>query len=272
MESSSSLLLSSSSPSVRRPIDRRVLGCLTCAQLFFALDILHSSVVFSHAFNADLNLRRRLFSAGLILFEQPNRLPQLFAAEAHALKVSVLLLFHLYKQGIAYEGQRTEESKQPPSFLREEQQQPSSSQPPTSHLPHLSVSPSALSSSSSVESTVALRVLDRLDFDCSCWESERRVFALIAAVFSVYLSKVRSGQLSAVESSDEVCAAFIEQFTSLPSPHFFSHLPEVWQPIVDLIELAQTAPLRAAIRKFIMSPNLTQKLLVAPHTNTTQRV
>ena len=248
---------------VKRPIDRRVLGCLTCAQLFFALDILHSSVVFSHRFNADLALRRRLFNAGLILFEQSNRLPQLFAAEAHALKVSVLLLAQLYKAGLPHEAGRTAESQRPPSFLREDDSAPSLPSTQTSNassVPHLSVSASALSPSSSAESAAALRSRDVSDFDCSAWEAERRLFALISAVLSVYLSKVRSGQLSAVESSDEVCVAFIEQFATLPAAPFFAHLQEVWQPIVDLIESAQTPPLRAAVRRFMMSAQISGRV------------
>ena len=259
----------SPSVSVKRPIDRRVLGHLTCAQLFYALDILHSSVVFSHRFNADLTLRRKLFAAGLILFEQSNRLPQLFASEAHALQITVLLLATMYKAGVPHLQHSTPDTRQPPSFLREPPSSSiaaSSGPPPASlpHVPHLHVSTAALSPSSSLESVAALRVLDRADFDCSCWESERRLFALMASLFTVYLSKVRSGQLSAVESSDEVCVAFIDQFSSLPSPQFAQHLPEVWQPIVDLVEHAQTAPLRASLRRFFISSNVASRI-TAPH-------
>ena len=251
------------SVAVKRPVDRRVLGALTCAQFFFCLDVLHESIAFSHRFNADLTLRRRLFQAGLVLFEQSNRLPQLFASEAHALKVSVLLLAHMYKHGIPHQQAAGKEAQQPPSFLRELPAAPSSSSTSTG-VPHLSVSPSALSPSSSARSAAAQHLADALDFDCSCWESERRLFALISAVFAVYLAKVRGGQLSAVESSDEVCAAFIEQFSSLPAPQFHQHLPDVWQPIVDLVEHAQTQPLRATLRRFFMGEHIVQRTLPPP--------
>ena len=260
---------SSLSPSVqvRRPVDRRVLGHLSCAQFFYALDILHHSLLFSHRFNADLTLRRRLFAAGLVLFEQPNRLPQLFASEAHALQISVLLLASMYKAGIPHSGNAAADTRQPPSFLREAEPASASSQLPPAGV-HLSVSTAALSPSSSLESVAALRVLDRADFDCSCWESERRLFALMHSLFTVYLTKVKSGQLSAVESSDEVCVAFIDQVSSLPCPQFQQHLPDVWQPIVDLIEHAQTPPLRAALRRFFISDNVSSSILAQAPTRT----
>ena len=219
--------------------------------------------MFSHRFNADLALRRRLFNAGLILFEQSNRLPQLFAAEAHALKVSVLLLAQLYKAGLPHEADRSADSQRPPpSCAKTTQRLPypplrRPTPPPSSTCPCRPLRcprrrPRAL--------RPPFRSRDVADFDCSAWEAERRLFALISAVLSVYLSKVRSGQLSAVESSDEVCVAFLDQFASLPAKPFFAHLHEVWQPIVDLIECAQTQPLRAAVRRFMMCQQISGKV------------
>ena len=251
----SSSLIASSSVSIKRPADRRVLGRLTSAQLFFCLDILHSSLSFTHYFNADLTLRRKLHTAGLTLFDQPNRLPQLFAQEAHALKVSVVLLFTLYKAGIAQRPDAREIDRasveQPPSFLAENG---ATSASPATKLPHLSVASASLSPTSSTTSFATQRSLDILDFDRSCWESEQRLFALIAVCFAVYSSKARSMQLSALEHSDEVLIAFIEQYATLPTQHFLLHFDQVWPHVVDLIEYAQSAALRVALRTFFKGP------------------
>ena len=251
----SSSLVASSSVSVKRPADRRVLGRLTCAQLFFCLDILHSSLSFTHYFNADLALRKALHTAGLILFDRPNRLPQLFAQEAHALKVNVLLLFTMYKAGIDQRPDVLQVDRgsveQPPSFLAEDG---TASASPATKLPHLSVTTAALSPASSAATSAAQRAVDMVDFDRSCWESEQRLFNLIAVCFAVYSSKARSMQLSALEHSDEVLIAFIEQYATLPSEHFLLHFRQVWPHVVDLIEYAQSAALRAAVRAFFKGP------------------
>ena len=252
----SSSLRGSSSVSIARPTDRRVLGRLTSAQLFFCLDILHSSLSFTHYFNADLVLRRKLYAAGLTLFDQPNRLPQLFAQEAHALKVSVVLLFTMYKAGIAQrplDGAAADRAnvEQPPSFLAADS---SATASPATQLPHLSVATTSLSPSSSAASSAAQRSLDMLDFDRSCWESEQRLFALIGVCFAVYNSKAKSMQLSALEHSDEVLVAFIEQYATLPSESFLRHFEQVWPHVVDLVEYAQSTPLRAAVRAFFKGP------------------
>jgi len=228
-----------------------VLGHLTCAQLFFCLDILHGSLSFTHQFNADISLRQKLYTVGLTLFDQPNRLPQLFAQEAHALKVSVVLLFTMYKAGI---GQRAEigeidkgSVQQSPSFLSEDGTLSAS---PATKLPHLAVATASLSPSSTAASSAAQRSLDILDFDRSCWECEQRLFALIAVCFSVYSTKARSMQLSALEHSDEVLIAFIDQYATLSADYFLLHFDEVWPHVVDLIEYAQSSALRAALRSF----------------------
>ena len=253
-----SSLLAYNSVSIRRPVDRRVLGRLTCAQLFFCLDILHTSLAFTHHFNADLTLRRALHEAGLILFDQPNRLPQLFAQEAHALKVTVVLLFSMYKAGIAQRSADAVEidrasAQQPPSFLAEDSLAAHPHSPAT-RLPHLSVATASLSPASTAASSQAQRVVDMADFDRSCWESEQRLFALIAVCFAVYCTKARSMQLSALEHSDEVLIAFIEQYATLPSDLFLQHFDQVWPHVVDLVEYAQSAALRAALRSFLKGP------------------
>ena len=258
----SSSLISGSSVSIKRPVDRRVLGRLTCAQLFYCLDILHSSLAFTHTFNADLVLRQKLYGAGLTLFDQPNRLPQLFAAESHALKVSVVLLFTMYKAGIAQTPQDDTEIdrdsvQQPPSFLAADSSAThtafSASASATSP-PYLSVASASLSPSSTAASSAAQRLQDIVDFDRSCWESEQRLFSLVAVCFAVYSAKAKSMQLSALQHSDEVLIAFIEQYATLPSADFLRRLDQVWPHVVDLIEYAQSAPLRAALRSFFKGP------------------
>ena len=239
---------SSSSVSVQREVDRRVLGCLTAAQFFFCLDILQESLSFTHRFNADLQLRQRLYRAGLVLFDAANRLPQLFAAEAHATKVTVLLLFLLYKQGLSL--QLTDETRQPPSFLAREPSgaaAASTAAPPRLQLSAQALSPSFSPSSSAL---LALQAADRLDFDRSCWEAEQRLFALIAVCFQQYAQRVRSGQLSALENSDSVLQAFIDAYAALPPASFDRHAADVLPHVADLIQLAQTHELRGSVRLF----------------------
>ena len=61
-------------------------------------------------------------------------------------------------------------------------------------------------------------------------------------------------QLSALEHSDEVLIAFIEHYATLPSEHFMLHFDKVWPYMVDLVEYAQSPPLRAAVRAFFKGP------------------
>jgi len=70
--------------------DRRVLGCLTPVQALYAVDLLSLVLNTTHAFNADISLRRRLHSVGFVV-PPPNMAPpthgaaaQQPAASAHA--------------------------------------------------------------------------------------------------------------------------------------------------------------------------------------------
>jgi hypothetical protein len=68
----SSVLLDSS--------DRRVLGCLTPVQALYAVDLLSLVLNTSHAFNADITLRRKLHTAGFAV-PPPNMAPPAAAAQ-----------------------------------------------------------------------------------------------------------------------------------------------------------------------------------------------
>jgi hypothetical protein len=68
----SSVLLDSS--------DRRVLGCLTPVQALYAVDLLSLVLNTSHAFNADITLRRKLHTAGFAV-PPPNMAPPATATQ-----------------------------------------------------------------------------------------------------------------------------------------------------------------------------------------------
>jgi hypothetical protein len=76
---------------------------LSTPHVFSVLRALVDSVKFARNFNADTDLRQRLWEKGFMR-QQQNVAPELYYQEAHGLMVYLQILFHLYAHDAQHGG------------------------------------------------------------------------------------------------------------------------------------------------------------------------
>lgn len=224
---------SASSSRADASTDESVLGCLTCEQLFFGLDLLSSSLNFSRSFNAHLQLRRRLYAFGFQTEQtMQGRLPQLFLQETRATRLYMHLLFRMIREGGADDaGAAAADAIDGPAWLKiqAEQQQGGG----------LGAASSESDSDSSLLLTPVLP-----SYSAYVRLSEVRLLSLSCRFLSDYTSKTVSGQLVSLEHSEELLCSFVDNLhrLSVAAPvRFRSYLSVFYFPLVQLIAFATPA-------------------------------
>ena len=210
----------SSSPSTGVGItstEEVVLGQLTCDQLFFALDILSSSLSFARSFNLNLQLRRKLYSFGFQTEQTVlGRLPQLFLQETRATRLYLHLLFRLIREGGTDESVEHEKAAMDGQRWMELQSQ--------SNWEEVSFANVPTPPQPSYHDYVRL--------------SEIRCIGISLRFLSDYVSKSVSGQMVSLEFSEELLSSFLDNLTRLSSAcpqRFQNYLSIFYFPLVQLI-------------------------------------
>lgn len=201
----------------------QVLGSLTCEQLFFALDVMSSTLSFARAFNLDLALRRKLYTCGFQTEQTVlGRLPQLFLQETRATRLYMNALARLIREGGADESpaheQATMDGERWMQMHRDAGDAWSEEDLLSGHTP---MQPS-------YESYVRL--------------SESRFIGLALRFLADYATKTVSGQLVSLEFSDELICAFIEQLQQLAAVstrRFQNYMSIFYMPLVQLISIGK---------------------------------
>jgi hypothetical protein len=216
--------------------DEAPLGAITCEQLFFALDLLSSSLNFSRAFNSNVMLRRKLYAAGFITEHTlQGRLPQLFLQETRATRLVMHLLFRMVREGSAGESVESEsqDSMNGAAWMRHQEQQANASGDED-------IAPGSLASNGGATPSLP-------SFSAYVHLSELRILTLSLRFLHDYVAKSVSGQMVSLEFSEELLCSFVENVARLSqaSPARFKNYLSVWfHPLVQLIAFA-TPPIRA---------------------------
>jgi len=221
------------------------LGVLTCEQLFFALDLLSSSLNFSRAFNSHVLLRRKLYAVGFQTEHTlQGRLPQLFLQETRATRLYMHLLFRLIREAAPGEDARGTEAMDGNAWIKQQREAQAAA---------ALVSPNGASfadddlsfgsSAASLDGATPVQA----SYSAYVRLSEGRLLGITLRFLSDYVSKSVSGQLVSLEFSEELLCSFVENVARVAaaSPRRFRNYLSVWfHPLIQLVAFA-TAPIRA---------------------------
>jgi hypothetical protein len=181
---------------------------ITAPQLFELLDALEESLTFARAFNADTELRHRLWNSGYMQSEKERRsLCDLYYHESVAIRVSLHVLFKMYQDEAS-------------------QELPSSSSS--------SVSSSSSSSSSSSNSSSS-----RSDDLAPLSETESRLMVLCQDILNEYLGRARRNQqheADGIMRLSSVICKILDGFTRLHETQFVRHISTFYPIFMELIQ------------------------------------
>ena len=235
--------------------DHRVLGQFLPAHLLHCLSIFSLTLSFSHTFNSDIALRKRLYQAGFIM-EQAGRLPQLFDIEAKVTRFAWAAMFRMWKEGgvreqaagpadgAAVDGSEHTQHEFVDLGMEAMQDIASGKEADVLSSPLVAsilASGPQLPHSSAYHSVVAL-----------CYH---RLSLLTTRLLTDYLTKTQAGQLVALEHVDEVVVAMVDSYASLRLSLFVCDM-DVIVPLFG--ELAEWGSLnvRGAVRRWIQGKGL----------------
>ena len=235
--------------------DHRVFGHFLPAHLLHCLSTFSLTLSFSHTFNSDITLRKRLYQAGFIM-EQAGRLPQLFELEAAVTCFAWQSMFRLWKEGgvkeraVAGSAQTAvdgaEHTQHELADLGMEAMQDIASGKEADVLTSplvasILASGPQLPYASAYQSSIVL-----------CYH---RLSLLTTRLLTDYLTKTQAGQLVALEHIDDVIVRVVDSYASLRLPLFVCDM-DVIVPLFG--ELAEWGSLnvRGAVRRWIQGKGL----------------
>ena len=234
--------------------DQRVFGHFLPAHLLHCLSIFSLTLSFSHTFNSDIALRKRLYQAGFIM-EQAGRLPQLFELEARVTRFAWSSMFRVWKEGgvkeraagstgAAINGDEHTQHEFVDLGMEAMQDIASGKEADVLTSPLVAsilASGPQLPYASAYHSTVAL-----------CYH---RLSLLTTRLLTDYLTKTQAGQLVALEHVDEVVVTMVDSYASLRLSLFVCDM-DVIVPLFG--ELAEWGSLnvRGAVRRWIQGKGL----------------
>lgn len=270
--------------SVFNQSDRRVLGCFTPAQALFSVDLLGECINFTHVFNADVTLRRKLHNAGLHIpvptvpshIHQPiiapvaiPTTPQPSSAVISTVPASPAPVPHVHPVAVSAPPAAPAPASTPNQSL------PSTAAGPAkpARLPQLfyheahalrlamdilfKLVTEGRGNPSSPERYLWDEEI-RLSLDANAPMAqapvdaiqlcEERIIYLCHSVIDEYIHKTQSGQLVSVESMDESMVGLLNNFAAFPAEMFQRYLPEFYTSLTQLIEYANVPSIRHSVR------------------------
>ena len=224
--------------------DHRVFGHFLPGHLLYGLSIFSLTLSFSHTFNSDIALRKRLYQAGFIM-EQAGRLPQLFELEAAVTRFAWTSMFRLWKEGGA-RGSSTQQQQHELVDLGMEAMQDIASGKEADVLSS-PLAASILGSGPQLSYAAAYQSSVEL-----CYH---RLSLLTSRLLTDYLTKTQAGQLVALEHVDDVVVSMVDSYASLRLSLFVCDM-DVIVPLFG--ELAEWGSLnvRGAVRRWIQGKAL----------------
>ena len=225
--------------------DPRIFGHFLPSHLLYCLTIFSITLSFSHNFNADIALRKKLYQAGFII-EQTGRLPQLFELEAKVTGFAWSAMFRMWKEGGTREALTAETggSAEAGAALEELDHLPAGREADVLSSPRV-VSMISAPASASYSAAYAASVL----------LSYHRMSLLTTRVLTDYLTKTQAGQLVSLEHVDDVVVQMVDAYASLSLDLFECDL-DVMVPLLG--ELCEWGSLnvRGAVRKWIQGKGM----------------
>ena len=224
-----------------RRLDPRIFGHFLPSHLLYCLSIFSLTLSFSHDFNADIALRRRLYQAGFII-EQTGRLPQLFELEAKVTRFVWSSCFRLWKEGgtpaAAAPPHNAEHGWEDLNDIMPGREADVLSSPLASSL--IAAPPSA-SVLASYQSAVTL--------------AYNRLTLLSGRVLTSYLTRTQAGQLVSLQHVDDLVAAMVDGYASLRLELFACDL-DVMVPLFGELAEWGSPQVRAAVRRWLQGNGL----------------
>ena len=225
--------------------DPRIFGHLLPSHLLYCLSIFSLTLSFSHSFNADIALRKKLYAAGFII-EQTGRLPQLFELEAKVSHFAWACMFRMWKEGGTREAlmSETDGSAEAGAVLEELEHLPPGREADVLSSPRVlqMVGQPASSSYSAAYASVVLL-------------SYHRMSLLTTRVLTDYLTKTQAGQLVSLEHVDDVVVRMVDAYASLSLDLFECDLDVMLPLLGELCEWG-SIHVRGAVRKWIQGKGM----------------
>ena len=230
----------SSASSYHRRDDPRIFGHFLPSHALYCLSIFSLTLSFSHEFNADIGLRKKLYQAGFII-EQTGRLPQLFELEGKVTRFAWAAMFRLWKEGGTREALAAEaDGDTEAAALLEEMEgvAPGREADVLASPRVLSIisAPASSSYAAAYQSSVLL--------------SYHRMSLLTTRIVTDYLTKTQAGQLVSLEYVDDVVAAMVDAYDSLSLDLFDLDL-DVMVPLIGELCEWGSIHVRGAVRRWI---------------------
>ena len=225
--------------------DPRIFGHFLPSHLLYCLSIFSLTLSFSHDFNGDVALRKRLYQAGFII-DQVGRLPQLFELEARVTHFVWSAMFRTWKEG----GSREALTGEAAAGADAEAVLEGMEDLPTGREADVLTSPRVVAMIAAPPSASY-----RAAYDAVVLLSYHRASLLTTRLLTDYLTKTQAGQMVALEHVDDVVADMVEQYAGLELRLFECDL-EVMLPLLGELCEWGSQNVRAAVRRWIQGKGM----------------